>query len=357
MFLKHVQYNQYDQAVEIKNECDRVGVIETPVVLSVLLKLWTATANEEKALHVLQTLQKKHPKFKVDSYKIIDLATLLVSKDRLVDAENLIDSLSPCKDKKVAYLSNNVWRLLEAASKFGVKHSNEMNIAGQFLKILAEKRYCEFTNALLGSVIKEYIDKKQIHEAVAAFEHYALEYKKTPQNVSLLTLLIEIANSKNSPEFDVSQQEAVEYLQRVIDLTEEIHGTENANVNVILAFASSGHDQQVRKILLNPNVKFNSHLLMKALGYLKNRLQIKVVMTIARCARGLSHTSLNEERLYELLLNDFVRTNDYMLAIRLYEEIQNDGSCVVTKIFKKTLADLLEKNNQPLPEKLQALTK
>lgn len=78
-----MQYEQYDDAIEIKKQCDRAGVLETPAKLSSLLKLWTATKDELNALKVLRNLQGKHPNYRVDTNKLVDLATLLVSKDRM----------------------------------------------------------------------------------------------------------------------------------------------------------------------------------------------------------------------------------------------------------------------------------
>lgn len=336
--------------MEIKEECDKTGVVETPAMLSTLLKLWTAVKNEDNALKTLQQLQTKHPNFKVDEYKIIDLATLLLSKDRLDDTKTLINKLHPIKGSKTSYMSSNVWTFLNTASEYSVKHGMHDSLTGYFLKTLIGKGYCEHSNTLLGTVIKEYLEKKRIHEAVATFEHYVKEYQKTPQCVSLLTILIELSNSDDISRFDVSRQEAIEYIQRVIDLTKEIHGTENANVNVILSFALAGNENQLRKILLNPVVKFNSDILLNSIKYLKNRSKINAVVSIARCARGLH--SLNGEKLYEFLLDDFVRSNDYASAIELYEEIQQNESKLVSRKFNRTLADLLAKNNQPLPEKL-----
>ena len=121
-----------------------------------------------------------------------------------------------------------------------------------------------------------------------------------------------------------------------------------------MAFALAGNENQLRKILLNPVVKFNTDILYNSIKYLKNRSKISAVVSVARCARGLQ--SLSEEKLYEFLLDDFVRSNDYASAIELYEEIQRNESKLVSRKFNRTLADLLAKNNQPLPEKLKVVS-
>lgn len=352
--MKHVQYGQYDRALEVKKQCDQTGVIETPSVLSTLMSLWTAKENPDKALDKLHKLQEQHPNFNIDSFKVIDLATLLINKSRIDDAKQLISDMPQfeSKNKFIAKLSSNIWHLLNAASQYSVKNGYDENTADQFLQLLIEKGYAEHSNALLGAVIKEHLDKKKIHEAVTTFQQYANEYQKTPQSLSLLTLLIEISNDENCLGYEIKKHEAVDYIQQVIDLIKKIHGTENANVSVILAFACAGKEQQLRKILMNPLVKFNINILLKSLDYLKDRSKIDAIVALAHSARGLNHEDLNEETLYEILLSDFVRKNDYGAAIQLYEQIQSLDSSVISRKFHKTLVDLLVKNNQPIPETL-----
>lgn len=351
--MKHVQLEQYTQALDVKKQCDEAGVIETPAVLSTLIKLWTATNQTDKALSTLENLQKNHPNFKIDVHKIVDLATVLITENRLDDAKKLIHNLTKANGKSQTYISYNLWHLLNAASEYGVSNKITENISGQLLRILIDKGYCEQSNTLLGTVIKEYLDKKQIHEAVAAFEQYVNLYNKTPQSLSLLTLLIELSNSEDLTEYSITRDEAIEFIQQIIELQRGIYGTENTNVSIILAFACAGNEQQLRKILMNPVVKFNVDVLLKSLVYLKDRARIDAVVSLARSARGLQHDSINEEKLYEFLLSDFVRTNDYAAAIQLYEQLQNDDNTLMSRKFCKTLADLLEKNNQPLPDRLR----
>lgn len=349
-----MQYSQYERAFEVKKQCDETGVLETPAILATLLKLWTATENVDKALDAYYKLKEQHPTFNMDAFKVFDLATLLINKSRLDDAKHLIEEIPHYKGKSkyMANLSSNIWHLLNAASQYSVESGYDENTADQFLRLLIAKGYAEHSNALLGAVIKEYLDKKKIHEAVSTFEQYATKYRRTPQSLSLLTLLIEISNDENCLGYPMKKQEAVECIQQIIDLIKQVHGSDNANVSVILAFASAGNEQQLRKILMNPLVKFNVGLLFKSLDYLKDRAKIEVVVALAHSARGLNHEDLEEEKLYEILLSDFVRKNDYGAAVRLYEQIQSDDSSVISRKFHKTLVDLLVKNNQPIPDTL-----
>lgn len=352
--MKHAQLGQFDRALEVKMQCDQTGVIETPAILSTLIKLWTATDNVDKALDVFRTLKEHHPNFSLDSYKVIDLATLLINKSRLDDARQLIVDLPPYKStKSITSLTKNIWQLLSAAAQYSVEKGINDNVSEQLLRVLIEKRYAEHTNTLLGAVIKEHLDKNEIHKAIAVFKQYATDYQKTPQTTTLLTLLIEISNDEKCSEYSLTKPEAVEYLQEIIDLVKTVHGSENANVSVIVAFASAGKEEQLRKILMNPAVNINIDILLKTLNYLKDRAKIEVIVALARSARGLNHACLEEEKLYEILLSDYVRRNDYAAAVQLYEQIQCNDSGVISRKFNKTLVDLLVRNSQPIPETLR----
>lgn len=146
---------------------------------------------------------------------------------------------------------------MNATAEYDAKHATQKNIAAKFLTKLKEHGFCHYTNILLGTVLKEFMDKKNVHDAFATIEHFAKHYRKTPQYLNLLTLLVQLSNSENNSEYSASKEETVEYIQRVSDCIKDIHGTENADVNVILLFALAGYEQQLSKILINPTVKFN----------------------------------------------------------------------------------------------------
>lgn len=354
IFKKTVQLEQWNRAMEIKKKCDQVGVIETPAMLSMLLRMWTATKNIQKAQEVIEKLQKKYPDFKVDAFKIVDYAKLLITEDRFEDAVKLLENLTPNEFKNTEWISSNIWHLLNAASEYGVKKNIDKSISEPLLQTLVAKGYCVYSNALLGVVIKEYLDKKQIREAVRAFEQFTEKHKKTPQTLTLLTKLIELSNSNSLEEYSVSKDETIGFIQHIIDLSKEIHGAENTNVQVIMAFACSGNENQLRKIFMNPSIQFNPVQLLKSVDYLRGMSKIGPLVTIARSARGLQHTYLEEDKLYELLLSEFVRSNDFTSAIQLYEQMQRDDDSLISNKFCDRLAEFLKKNNQPLPVGLRS---
>lgn len=326
-------------------------------MLSTLLSLWIETNDENKALDVWNTLQTRHPNFKIMAYNIVKLAKLLLSKDRLTDAKLVMDSLEQ-RDHEIISASQ-IRYLLKAACEYSFKNKEERNISEHFLNSLLAKGHCDYLDEFTGMVIHEYLDKKQINRAVAAFEYYVNEDKqrRTPRSGRLLTHLIKSMDSEDVAMFGVSKEKASEYIDRVIDLIKSIHGLESANAQIILAFAGAGNKQQLHRILTNPLVEFNSDIILDTLVSFKGKARIDTAVMIGRCTRELNHTSLSEKNLYEFVLNGYVPTDDYTMALKLYNEIRKDKDSVISERFCEILAELLVKNNRPLPYHLKKYCK
>lgn len=342
---------QFKQAIEVKNECDRVQVQITAGMLSTLLSLWIGTNDEKKAFDVWDTLQTEHLYFEISAYKIVKLATLLLSKDRLNDAKLVIESLE-LRENEIVSLGH-MWHLLKTASDYSLKNHLKENLSEQFLNILLAKGHCDHINELTGLAIQEYIDKNEIDKAVNAFEYYVNESKKTPRNGMLLRHLIKSWENENVPVFGVSKEKASEYIVRVTNLIKSVHGIESANAQLIVAFACAGNKYELQRILTNPLVKFNSDNVLDTLIFFKDKTRIDAAVMIGRCVRGLNHTTISEENLYEFILNDYVRTDDYCMALEFYKEIKKDKDSFISNRFCEILAKLLIKNEQPLPDQLE----
>lgn len=353
LFIKYIQAGQFDEAIQIKRECDEAGVYETPAILSSLLTLWNKTKDADKGLQVIQNLQENHPNATIPVYKVINLAELLVSTDRLEEAKMLIKHFDCYKKTNILPVSCMLY-LLKAARDYSMRHNKKENIAQQFSKLLTEKGHCKYSNELSSVIVLEYIDKKEIFQALAFFENCAKIFKKTPQVRGLLTVLINLSCGEENSMFDISPKQADECLQRMITVLKQIHGIENANSEVIKTFAVIGKEQHLRQILMNPKIKCNSKHLLNGLIFLKGITRISATVAIGRCSRGLQHESLTEENLYEFILDDYVHSDDFDSARQFYEEILKDEKSFISKKFCKTLAKLLAKNNQSIPDELKS---
>lgn len=355
LFSKYIQLKRYDDAARVKEMCQEEGVIETSQMLAQTVQMFTATKNADEALEHLRKLNAEHPNFKVDEYKVIDLATLLTNENRFDEAIDTLQSMQPQKSKQTDFLISNVISLLKAARNYGVRHKTGENMAEQALNVLLSKKLCKPSNVNLGHIIMEYVEKKDLQTAVAAYIEYTKAFKETPQTIILISELLQIVNLGDAPnDYHMTKEQAVDYLQQIIDASSAVHGIEKTNVNVILSFANTGNVVGLRKIMLDPSMKFDEKQLMASLEYHKNQNKINVVISIARSVRGLSHIMFNEQHLYGLLLSHFIRENDFESAIQFYNELLKHCDGEIPKETAKTLANFLKRNKQEVPMKLRS---
>ncbi|XP_031619806.1 uncharacterized protein LOC116338582 [Contarinia nasturtii] len=347
----HINYGNFDEAIKIKEECDKAGVPKSAAMQVALIGLWIATKNVDKALQTLQTLQKLKSS-KSNAHVIINLATFLLSQNRLDDAKIIMNDLYKFNSSEnyTTLVNHNASFLLNAACEYSVRNDCKENLTETFLNRLLQKEVCIPSNKLLSIVIKEYIEKKQIQEAVNSFQHFANQYRRAPRCVPLLTHLIELTDNEQSTKFGVSREQIKNNIKIITDVIIDLHGINNSNIILITALACAGKDDQLRMFLSHNDVQFDESRLLGVLEYMETDSKIKSVITIIQSTKELQNTQINNEHLCESVLNDFFLKNDYGSALEFYKAIQlSDHGNFLSQRFYKKLAQLLIKNKQQLP--------
>jgi len=139
-----------------------------------------------------------------------------------------------------------------------------------------------------------------------------------------MSILVKINNSQNNlEELNISQEEGKTLLQDVVTYCSKIHGSVNCNGTLLLAVAESGNESQLRKLLINPEFRLNIDALAKNVDYLSSNGRIENILKLAKASRGIKH-GLNEQELYTILLNEYVKKNNYENAISLYNKLEAD---------------------------------
>lgn len=345
--------------MEVRELCDRENVIDSPAMLAATVELMTQVKNVDQALGTLNDLQRHFPNFVIDDYKILDLATLLVEQHKMEEAKNLLtDHAKIAKPKPGKHIIKNVRDLLTTAANIAVKNNTAENVSNSLLHFLVDSGYCSYNNITLGPATKEYIDKRDISNAVNTFLKSTQEYKKTPQQVFMMSLLIAIANNEELQQiYNVNATQANNYLKDIVEAAKEIHPAAAINTNLIVAVSESGTEQQLRKLLMNPSVTFDAEILTKTLAFHSSAGKATTIVNLARCCRGLRHQSIKEQDLYDLLLGDFIRQNDFDAALKFFDQILIDKEVKLSKKFIMNLTALLEKNNLEIPSSIKLLTR
>lgn len=339
--------------MQVNELCKENSVEFSPGMLASILDLMIRTKNLSDAEQTYTQLKKLYPAFAVDEFKVIDLAALMIENDGIANARKILEVRAKSKLKGGTHCQKNIWALLSNVAAYSAKNGSSVNQSREFLRFLIDLGYCNYNNQLLGPIIKEHLLKNEITNALAEFEVVAEKHKKAPMHFELMTKLIEISNSK--VEATISPAQAKELLAKLTGIVTSIHGSKNANVSLVVAFAKAGTDGQLRKILMDPKFELNAELLVKQCEYLSATGAEAALFKLAKCGRGLVRISatFKEEDLYNLLLNEYAKENDFTSALALFERIVEDEEARISIDFTRKVADLFEKNNLELPSLLQ----
>lgn len=354
LFSMHMQKKDVKRARIIFGKCKEAAVVPTAPFLSTCIQFWILEDNVVNALKCYEQLQAKYKPFSTDAYKIIDLMTLLINKDRFSDAERVI-KISPGGNPTLEKsISRNVWDLMTATSNYAHRHQHTDNMAKKMLDNLVRWGFCRYSKPLQGVVIKEYLDKFDILQATEYFLKCANDHQTTPHFLTLLTILVDISvgNNEEMKRFQISSEEGTACMQRVIDAAIVIYSSSKVNATILMALACTGNEEHTRCLLQDPMVEIDAEQLARTVDYLGKRGQLNGLGVLLRAARGTKLSALDPIVVFSALFKRYEIENDFNSALELYEMLSNDGYTGITKKFGKQLREFLVRNEQDVPEKL-----
>lgn len=295
--------------------------------------------------------------FQVDEHKFIDYAALLVKCGQLENAKKVLEERK-LKHQIIGgdYILKNIWNLLTNVAQVAASSKDiptERNLTREMYAFLQKLGYCRTHNAILGPIVRECLLKGDLTAAVKEFKQLSQQYKHTPLQFELLSLLVRLCNGDEelSKQYNCSAQEAQQLLSDITEIITKIHGTVNMNSGLLLAFAESGSDNQLRRLLINPEFRINEELLLRNCEHLGQEGAVQTLLRLARGARGLNRV-INEQNIYNMLLNNFIKSNNYEAALNLYERLEADDELKVSQDFLRNIVQLLKANNIEIPSNI-----
>ncbi|XP_063710144.1 leucine-rich PPR motif-containing protein, mitochondrial [Culicoides brevitarsis] len=349
----NIRANRLERAMELKLLCDKNKIEMSPGMLAGCFDMYVRVGRLEEAENTFFTLQTNYPTFIIDSHKIVDFAQMLVKEGKFDEAKRILKKYAPSV-KTMEQISKNVWAVLNTIATIAPEMRNldpSENQTKKFFEFLKSHGYTTHANAIYGPVINEYLNKKDLKAAVAEFVSVANEHRLTPLQQQLMTLLIDTTNREEMAEsFSVTQMEAQELLQKVIEACNKVRGNGSTNLVFIVAVMEAGTEKQLRRVLLDPNIRFNPEMLRKQCDYLNALGKQDTLMKLAKCSRGLPH--VQEQLIYNMILDSLIKRNDYQQAINLYDALLKEDDVKVNNEFVRNLADLFRRNNLDLPASL-----
>lgn len=254
------------------------------------------------------------------------------------------------------YVLRNVWNLLTNVAQYAATLKDlpaDRNLTRETYAFIQRLGYCRTHNAILGPIVRERLLRSDLPAAINEFKQLANQYKHTPLQFELLSLIVRLCNGNEEAKakYNCSAEEAQKLLGEMTEIITKIHGPINMNSGLVLAFAESGSDNQLRRLLINPEFRINEDLLLRNCEHLGQEGAVKTLLRLARGARGLNRV-LDEQNIYNMLLNNFIKLNDYQAALNLYDRLEADDELKISQDFLRNIVNLLKTNNVEIPSSI-----
>lgn len=297
--------------------------------LVLIMDLYAHHEKLSEALQYYDRLFKGNPDALIDPAKILRLAALMMKTGMIQEATNLLEKhkIDPESDFKGFNSTSAGWRLLNS-----IAETKDVDTLKKVFNLLIENKYVEVNNIILGPLIKVHLLRDDIDSALNEFEECCRKYRATPWKNELACKLI--------------QKEDPIALQRLTDLSTEIHGEINSLYDLVLSFIECGRIRQARKILETPGLRLRNQRINSACERYTNEGMVNHLESLVEATRDLNH--IDRSDIYYHLLLSYCKSDDVDKAIGLWTQMQ-DEDVQPSEQFLTKLGQLLQKHNKPVP--------
>lgn len=318
------------KAEEVIGKLEKEGYQMTGGVYAQLVDLYVQNNELDRALKALERVQAREGEFKLDNLKAVRLAACLVEADRLGDAVKLLDANKKgefsAEDQSFNY-NAICWRLLN-----GLAEKGRVDDLTTMFDALVAGNYAEPNNVLLGPLIKVHLLKDDLPSAMDTFEKITTKYRSTPWKNELSCRLI--------------QAEDAASLQKLTDLSTNVHGEVNSLYDLVFSFVECGRIRQARKILETPGLRVKHQRINHACERYREEGKVQPLEGLIEATRDLHH--IDRQDIYYNLLLSYKKDNQPDKALGLWTKMQEDDISP-SEHFLATLAQLLRANKMPVP--------
>lgn len=322
---------------EIIGRLEEEGYILTSGVYAQLIDLYSATDNLDKAIETYQKIKVKEPEFVLDDMKTIKMMQLYVDRGNFDETLKFLE-----ENKKVEAKEDNgfnyratCWRLLNGLAEKGDVENLQKIFDG-----LVDNNYIVPSNVLLGPLIKVHMVKNDLKSAVDKFEEICQKYRATPWKNELACKLIQGEDANN--------------LQKLTDLSTDIHGEVNSLYDLVFSFVECGRIRQARKILETPGLRTRPQRINSACERYIQEGMTQPLEGLVEATKDLNHID-RAEIYYSLLLN-YIKEVEPQKALGLWDQMQEEDIAPNDQFLLK-LSEFLKSKNIDVPfvvpEKIQ----
>ncbi|CAO1333276.1 unnamed protein product [Diamesa serratosioi] len=314
---------------EIITRLEAEGYKLTSGVYAQLIDLYSAFDKLDEAVLTYKKIIEKEPEFILDDTKTIKLAQLYANADRFEDAVKFLESnkKDAVPDERGFNYNTTCWRLLNSIAEKGKTKEVQM-----LFDALLVHNYIIPNNILLGPLIKVHIVNDEIKAAVDKFEEICQKYKSTPWKNEIACRLIQTEDAQN--------------LQRITDLSTEIHGEVNSLYDLVFSFVECGRVRQARKILETPGLRTRPQRISSACERYLQEGMIQPLEGLMEATKDLSH--IDRAEIYSSLLKTYIKEVAPEKALGLWTKMQEED-ITPSDVFLANLSQFLKSQKLDVP--------
>lgn len=327
MFAYNIENKNTERAHETLRRLDSVGYTSAPV-LAQAIDLFCHEENLEAAEEYVNKLNSLEG-VRLDNTKIIRYATLLIKKGRFNDAVTFISNQPDTT--RIEHTSRTF--SLAVRDLFDVLiEAKQLESMNQMLDILKSKQFIIPDNNSLGPLIKYHMVNNDLEKALEAYERACIDYKCTPYKNVLAKAFIDNEDANS--------------LQKLTDLSTEVHGETNSLIDLAFAFFDCNRLRQAQKILETSAVPINNDRLTNIINHFVRFERYDELEKLVQVMKGV--TRIDRGHLYMSLLDVYDKINNWKNGLALWTEMQEDDIQPSEKFLQK-LSILLDRNGQKIP--------
>lgn len=304
--------------------------VMTGGVYAQLIDLYTQLEQGDKALETFNRIRAKEQDFSLDDFKVIRLTSLLIGAGKVDVALNFLEQNKNSEidpDSLTFNYNATCWRILNDLAEAG----NATDLTRVF-ESLEKYHFIEPTNSLLGPLVKVHLVNNDNQKAVDVFETISAKHNCTPWKNDLACKLIQAEDATN--------------LQRLTDLSTNIHGEVNSLYDLVFSFVECGRIRQARKILETPGLRSRPQKINVACERYQQEGKVQPLEGLVEATKDLNH--IDRTDIYYNLLRSYCNDNQPEKALGLWTKMQEED-IAPTEQFLTTLGKYLQSNNLEVP--------
>uniref|UniRef100_A0A182SSE3 Uncharacterized protein n=1 Tax=Anopheles maculatus TaxID=74869 RepID=A0A182SSE3_9DIPT len=329
-----IRTNDVAKTKEVLQKLENENYVVSPGVYGLTIDMYATNGKVEEAFELLKSVKARQPDFMLDRVKVIRLAQSLLEGERFDEAVRFLEENAPSEagkvenQREVDFVYNSAcWRLLNTlAEKGNVQQVN------QLFEHLQCKGYITPQNIFLGSLIKVHLVRDDLPAAMSTFADICQKHRLTPWKTELTCRLIQAEDATN--------------LQRLTDLSTEVHGEVNSLYDLVFAFVDCGRIRQARKILETPGLRTRYQRIQTACERYQQEGKTASLEGLMEATKDLSHIDRSE--IYHKLLQSYIAEKDATKSLGLWTRMQEE-SVAPSDAFLMELGDFLKSNGYEVP--------